>query len=203
MVRTQENRNRDKRAGLALPLRAVAALVVWLGVLSVVPQDGWAQKVPVMRDNAMVEAARRGDVATLQTAYANGMKADRQGINGLSPLHVAAQFGRSEAVAALLAMTKKVDHRDRDRQTALGHSVLNGHGDVVALLLAAGADPDRSGPNYEPPLVVAARRGDMAIVTALLDAGADVTLGDNTGRTALEWARAMRHEKIMAALEAR
>ena len=203
MMRTQENRNRRNRAGFSAPPGVLAAFVLWLGVFSLMSQNGRAQPVPVMRDNAMVEAARRGDVATLQTAYANGMKADRQGINGLSPLHVAAQFGRSEAVAALLAMTKKVDHRDRDRQTALGHSVLNGHGDVVALLLAAGADPDRSGPNYEPPLVVAARRGDMAIVTALLDAGADVTLGDNTGRTALEWARAMRHEKIMAALEAR
>ena len=80
---------------------------------------------------------------------------------------------------------------------------MHAHADVTALLLAAGADPNRSGPNYEPPLIVAARRGDEAIVLALLDAGADMTLADNTGRTALQWARALRHEKIVALLEAR
>lgn len=202
MVMTQENRP-IRSPGLSPRSSFLAALAFWLSVFSLMPQSGWAQKVPVMRDNEMVEAARRGDVVTLQTAYANGMKADRRGVNGLSPLHVAAQFGRTEAVAVLLDMTKKVDHRDRDRQTALGHSVVNGHGDVATLLLAAGADPDRSGPNYEPPLVVAARRGDVAMVAALLEAGADVTLGDNTGRTALEWARALRHERIIASLLAR
>ena len=181
------------------------ACILWFGATALwaAPYAASAQPVPVMRDNAMVEAARRGDFDTLTTAYTNGMKADRRGVNGLSPLHVAAQFGRAEAVAALLTMTKKVDHRDRNRQTALGHGVANGHADVVVLLLAAGADPDRSGPNYEPPLVAAARRGDLAMVTALLEAGADTGLGDNTGRTALQWARDLRHDDIMKALEAR
>lgn len=198
MMTTQENGNRCRRFGLWL-----GVMSLWLTALILIPQTGFAQPVPVMRDNEMVEAARRGDVATLQSAYANGMRADRRGVNGLSPLHVAAQFGRTGAVAALLTMTKKIDHRDRDRQTALGHSVVHAHADVTALLLAAGADPNRSGPNYEPPLIVAARRGDEAIVLALLDAGADMTLADNTGRTALQWARALRHEKIVALLEVR
>lgn len=197
MTKTQEIRN---MAACRFWARAVCLVLMVVGA---VPQAGQAQPVPVMRDNVMVEAARRGDVATLQTAHANGMKADRRGVNGLSPLHVAAQFGRTEAVAALLAMTKRVDHRDRDRQTALGHSVVNGHANAVILLLAAGADPDRSGPSYEPPLVVAARRGDLAVVTALLNGGADTALGDNTGRTAMHWARGLRHTKIIEALEAR
>ena len=198
MKRTQEIQ------GNRLWSRAHAAAMA-LGVLAFIfsSPDPSAQPVPVMRDNAMVEAARRGDVDALKTAFANGSKADRRGINGLSPLHVAAQFGRTEAVAALLGMTAKVDHRDRDRQTALGHSVVNDHADIAVLLLTAGADPDRSGANYEPPLVVAARRGNLDIVTALLQAGADRTLGDNTGRTALEWARVMRHMPIIAALEGR
>ena len=183
--------------------RIWACIMCFAATLWAAPYAVSAQPVPVMQDNAMVEAARRGDVDTLKTAYTNGMKADRRGVNGLSPLHVAAQFGRVEAVATLLTMTKKVDHRDRDRQTALGHAVANGHADVVALLLTAGADPDRSGPNYEPPLVAAARRGDLAMVTALLEAAADTGLGDNTGRTALQWARNLRHGDIIKALEAR
>lgn len=198
MMKTQENQIPYRRKPAHL-----RGFFFWLLAFSFMGQAGFAQPVPVMRDNVMVEAARRGDVEGVKLAAANGMRADRQGVNGLSPLHVAAQFGRTEVVAALLSMTKKVDHRDRDRQTALGHSVVYGHGDIVILLLAAGADPDRSGPNYEPPLVVAARQGNLAIVQALLDAGADTTLGDNTGRTALQWARSARHGKIIAALEAR
>jgi ankyrin repeat protein len=192
MLKTQE-----MRPGLTAVRNALLALIM------MVPLDVVAQPVPMVRDNVMVEAARRGDIAGLEAAHANGMKANRLGVNGLSPLHVAAQFGRTEAVAKLLTMTGKIDHRDRDRQTALGHSVVYGHSESAALLLAAGADPNRSGPNYEPPLVVAARQGNLDIVTALLAAGADTSLGDNTGRTALEWARLMRHLDIITALEAR
>jgi ankyrin repeat protein len=80
--------------------------------------------------------------------------------------------------------------------------VVNGHSEGVKKLLQAGADPDRSGANYEPPLVVAARRGDLESLEALLAAGADKSIGDNTGRTALDWARQARRSRLITLLEA-
>lgn len=162
-----------------------------------------AQPIPVVQDNELVEAARRGDIEVMKNALVSGMRGDRNGVNGLNALHVAAQFGHLAAVETLLQFKPKINHRSKERQTALGYAVLNGHGAIVQLLVRAGADPDRSGANYEPPLVVAARRGDKLSVEALLAADADRDLGDNTGRTALQWARQLRHREIIKLLEAR
>lgn len=192
------------------PLSAAARTKAWLGAFLVLisgffaaPLPLAAQPLPVVQDNYFIEAARRGDIEIMQNALTSGMRGDRNGVNGLSALHVAAQFGRLLAVETLLQHNPKIDHRSKERQTALGYAVLNGHGPIARVLLQAGADPDRSGANYEPPLVVAARRGDKISVEALLAAGADLSLGDNTGRTALEWARQARHGEIITLLEAR
>ena len=49
--------------------------------------------MPVMRDNALIEAARLGDLDRLKAAHASGLSVKIRGVNGLSALHVAANGG--------------------------------------------------------------------------------------------------------------
>jgi hypothetical protein len=83
---------------LTKPLLGAAGLFVLTALFMPV----LAQPVPVMRDNELVEAARRGDIATIDDAIASGMRADRNGVNGMNALHVAAQFGRIGALEHIL-----------------------------------------------------------------------------------------------------
>lgn len=161
-----------------------------------------AQQVPVVTDNVFIEAARAGDVEALKAAHAAGYSIDSLGRNGQSALHAAAEWGRLRAVQQLLDWDAKPDKRATTKHTAISYAVVYGHSEIIAALLAAKADPNRAGPNYEVPLITAARLGHETIVRLLIDANADVQETDGTGRTAAEWAREMRHPKILTLLRA-
>ena len=49
-------------------------------------------------------------------------------------------------------------------------------------------------------LMTAAYRGNLAIATRLLEGGADLTLRDNWGKTALDWARSNGTSEVEALL---
>ncbi len=179
----------------------IALIVAVLGALYLAaPAPVSAQRIPVLRDNPLIEAARIGDMDTLKAAHAAGLSFNTLGQNGQTALHVAAEWGHSTAVRQLLEWGAKPDRRSKTRHTALSYAVLYGHGEVVGLLLAAGANPNRAAFNSEMPLIMAVRHGRGAIVTQLLSGGADVHETDSTGRTALDWAREMRRPHIADAL---
>ena len=46
----------------------------------------------------------------------------------------------------------------------------------------------------------AAFHGNLAIATRLLEGGADLTLRDNVGKTALDWARSEGESEVVALL---
>lgn len=182
--------------------RRLAALIIILGSLTALPQTAAAQTMPVLRDNALIEAARAGHTEVLTTAQQNGAQLDRRGVNGQNALQVAAEWGRTDAVRLLLQWGAKPDLRGKNGHTALTQAVFYGRAEIVALLLAAGADVDRSGPDYETPLIMATRLGHAALVDALLAAGARVDETDATGRTAFDWARIQRDRDLTARLQA-
>jgi ankyrin repeat protein len=65
-------------------------------------------------------------------------------ILGQTPLFVAAQYGRPDAVARLLGAGAAVDGADKEGRTPLHAAAAAGHVDVVERLLAKGADPGRT-----------------------------------------------------------
>jgi len=62
--------------------------------------------------------------------------------DGGRPLHLAAEWGSTEVVGALVARTRDIDALDEGR-TALWNAVHNGRSDIVRILKEAGADPWR------------------------------------------------------------
>jgi len=141
-----------------------------------------------------------------------------------TPLHVAAEKGHTEVVAALLkaganpntpytnllGMLGSQTHAGSD--TPLWAAAVQGHTEVVAALLKAGADPNTPstlglGMLFSAtPLWAAAAQGHTEMVAALLKAGADPNtpftcgLGMLASATPLHVAAAQGHTEVVAAL---
>ena len=99
---------------------------------------------------------------------------------GISPLHLAAERNRDEALEALieagfdvnaeLSLERSKMFEDR-RTTVLYFAVLNNNIEAATMLLEAGANPNIDTFN---PLMVAVRQGCIRTVTLLVDYGANV-----------------------------
>jgi uncharacterized protein len=136
----------------------------------------------------LFEAAAVGDVEAVEAALTREPSA----LTGRSPdgwpaLHLAAYFGRAEAVEALLAAGADV-HALSDNEegnTAL-HAALAGRRvpRIVMALLGRGAGANtRAGAGYTP-LHIEAFHGDVAFIELLLAHGADAAARADDGRTA-------------------
>lgn len=124
--------------------------------------------------------------------------------DGFTPLHLAAFFGKAEAVKALLEAGAAVDAvtaNDLANQplhaAAAGRSI-----ETCRLLLAAGAAVDARQHGGFTPLHGAAQSGDAGMVELFLSAGADPTTPDDMGQTPAERAREAGHPDLADRLEA-
>lgn len=143
------------------------------------------------------EAAAVGDPALVREA----LRRDRTGIATRSPdgwpaLHLAAHFGRGDAVDTLLAAGADVRARSDNQlaNTAL-HAALAGRGDlrIVTSLLARGPDVNARAGGGFTPLHIAAFNGDVALLDVLLAHGAAAEARADDGRTALAIAEEKGH----------
>lgn len=146
------------------------------------------------------EAAALGDVARLRDAIG----ADREVVRGRSHdgwtlLHLAAFFGRGDAVDALLraGADPRAVSGNHEGNTPL-HAALAGRGDlrIVTALLSRGADVDQRAAGGYTPVHIAAFRGDPALLEPLLARGADATARTDEGRTALQIAEQQGHAVV-------
>jgi ankyrin repeat protein len=95
--------------------------------------------------------------------------------DGFAPLHLAAFFGRGDAVRLLLdrgADVGAVARNDMEVQ-ALHSAVAGGHRDIVAALLVGGADPNARQQGGITPLMAAEENDDTELVRLLMDHGAE------------------------------
>ncbi len=168
------------------------------------------------------EAAMKGEAAKLQVLLQTNLKlANLRGSVGLTPLHVAARFGRKEATEVLIRLGADVNAADR-----LGHTPLQiATGDVAGVLIRSGARPDIFSAsalgmkdwmveelNRAPTLVTfrdatgrtalhwAAIQGKTEMVEYLLTRHAEVNSKDNLGETALHLAAQARHRAVAETL---
>ena len=93
---------------------------------------------------------------------------------GVSPLYIAARFGKSDVVVALIRSGAEVDkfYRSVDSPypygTPLHAAVRSGWAEVVDMLLDAGADPNSHDPLVGSPLHLALRNGHPKIAQTLI-----------------------------------
>ncbi len=89
---------------------------------------------------ALVEAARRGDLATVKGLLGAGGDPDAQTALGNTALIYAARDGRIEIARTLIAHGASVNWIDGEGVTPLILAAYKDHGEVATLLLAQGAD---------------------------------------------------------------
>jgi uncharacterized protein len=141
------------------------------------------------------EAAALGDVFALRSAIENDDDARvRRSSDGWTPLHLAAFFGRDDAVALLIDHGAPLDAHSTNatRNTPL-HAALAGvtKASVVRRLIFAGAEVDSRGAHNITPLHLAASRGDSGLCDLLIARGADphAVMEDGTTPALLATAR--------------
>lgn len=114
------------------------------------------------------EAVRAGaPLAAFLPAHRNAVDDD-----GLTPLIIAVDSGRAEAVAELLLANASVDTSDAQGATALHYAGLLGAEALAEQLLAAGADPRKVDEDGNTPADAAREEGHEALASAMAEASA-------------------------------
>ena len=109
-------------------------------------QPGHAAPVPEndpgaqIRNAALMEASKIGDVGQIQALLADGAPVDAVDVQGYTPLYCATMYGQEQAVAALLAAGAEVDRENNNGVSPLIAAARDGVTAIAGVLLAAGAD---------------------------------------------------------------
>ncbi|MGS0740558.1 ankyrin repeat domain-containing protein [Glaciimonas sp. GG7] len=159
-------------------------------------------------DPNMVES-KRGDTGLIAALREDAMQSfnvlintpgvdlNARARNGDTALMIAAYKNNVVAVKALL---DKEAGPNTTGWTALHYAAAVGNNEIVQLLLDASAYIDAGSPNQTTPIMMAARAGKILTVKLLLDEGADVTLKNDVGMTAIDFAKQFEHQDIVDGL---
>lgn len=180
-------------------VRAVQILSFLCGISMPAAGCAWAGQIPAKsRGEASGEPLEKM-LEEIQNPQAR-MKRERQ-----TPLHVAAEDGKTNEVRRLLNDIAVVDAFDRWNRTPLHLAAERGHVGIVQELLASGADANATTKLGETPLFFALRywQGDenyaagkahwTMLANTLLAAGAKFDLTNSSGLTPLQLAASARN----------
>ncbi|MFC1761161.1 ankyrin repeat domain-containing protein [Planctomycetota bacterium] len=141
---------------------------------------------------ALHEAASRSPYRRMKSMawlIAQGADVNRRNKEGSTPLGVAMNRDRLDAVKYLLEHGADINCRDEDGMTPLLDAVLRHRLDGVQYLLEHGADVNCQDEHGRTPLRYAARWGHKESAGMLLEKDADITVQDSGGRTAMGLAK--------------
>jgi len=148
----------------------------------------------------LIEAVKRGDVATVRSLLKQKVDANATEPDGTTALHYAADRGDVQVVDALLVAGAAFNSPNRFGATAFGLASAKGFAPVMELLLQAGEDA-KAIVGGEPVLMMAARSGSVDAVKLLLAGGADPNVQEPTrNQTALMWASSEGHTAVVKTL---
>ncbi len=116
---------------------------------------------------------------------------------GRTPLTLAAELGRNEMAAALIAAGADVNLGNDKGSSALHLATVNGRADIVRLLLESGADIEARDALQRTPLITAAECKDLEVTRLLLANGADINAVAARGYTAILWGARNQHEEYV------
>lgn len=153
---------------------------------------------------AIFAAAMLGDTARLE-ALLSGNRALTETIStdGWTPLHLAAFFGKTEAVRLLLNKGAEVKRRSTNPMNNLAlHAAAAGrHTGVVKLLLEFGTPANAQQHGGWTALHAAAQHGDVEMAEILVQNGADISARADNQQRPLDLAVLKAHQKMVDFLE--
>jgi len=124
--------------------------------------------------------------------------------DGSTPLQWAVYDGNVAEVRRLLKAGANVSLANNYGASPMGLAAEVGNAEILKLLLDAGANADSPNPDGQTALMAVARTGNVAAAQLLIDHGATVdSMEKFGGQTALMWASARRHPKMMEFLIAK
>lgn len=117
-------------------------------------------------------------------------------------LYRAAGEGKVTDVVSLLKGGAEVNGRTRSGSYALNAAAVENNTEVIQILLAHGADPNVQNSQGDTPLICATKYagGKPTTVELLVDAGSDLGIKDNSGNTALDYAKTKGQADAIAIL---
>jgi ankyrin repeat protein len=152
----------------------------------IVPRPEALKPSPFTLEERYLDAARRGDMATLKLCLDKGVDANAKDGFARSALLLAVLNARNlEMVKLLQARGLPIDEPDVRGRTPLGYAAGNGQLEIVSYLLEQGAAADRKDGQGQTPLYHAVLIGSRESVLRLLAASADVNTRDQFGDTPL------------------
>ncbi len=135
------------------------------------------------------------------TALARAAGPEAAGVDGTTPLHLAARSNDVAAAEKLIRAGADVKAANRYGVTPLSLACEAGNAPMIKLLLEHGADAKTTLPGGETVLMAAARTGNLDAVKMLLDRGAEVNAKEAArGQSALMWAASEGHAAVVQAL---
>jgi ankyrin repeat protein len=155
---------------------------------------------------AIFAAAIQGNTGAIEKLLAaNRPLVSAVSSDGWTPLHLAAHFGKQEAVRLLLNKGAKADARSNNamQNTALHAAAAGRAAGVAALLLDHGASVNARQHGGWTPLHAAAQNGDIELARTLLEAGADVNARADNHQSPLDLALTKGQQAMVDWLEAR
>ena len=125
-------------------------------------------------DRMLLQAAKAGNILTVQEALASGANIKAQDNTGKTVLHWSASEGHESIVALLLEQGADINIQNKSGETAFYGAARNGHAGVVTLLLEKGAAIDARNQDGLTALHMAAFKGSASIASPLLEKGARI-----------------------------
>ncbi|CAG9817822.1 unnamed protein product [Phaedon cochleariae] len=122
-------------------------------------------------------------------------------MNGYTPLHVAAKFGRTEILRLLLDSGALVDVKTNNLHTPLHLACINNRTQIVKELLKCGdCKVDELDTEGNTSLFYACENNNMEIVKMLLLSGADCNIRNNAGKSAFQHCEENMQYRLMKIL---
>jgi len=150
-------------------------------------------------DTRLPEAARRGDLASIEALLRTHVAVDSAEGDGSTALHWAAYQDNLPLAAMLVKAHANVNATTRlEGLTPLFMACQNGDAAMIKLLLANGADASKPNSLGTTPLMIAASSGSVPAVTTLIEHGARVNAHENVHeQTALMFAAALGRADVI------
>jgi ankyrin repeat protein len=141
-------------------------------------------------NDAMVQAANRGDAAALTDMLAKGASPDSRDKMGMTALLNALMGQHLKAAKVLIEAGADVNATDSGGMVApIVFAINMKDADITKLLIEKHVNLNTAyGPAEQTPLLMATQLGDMQLVRMLIEAGADVTVQDKNGKNVMDYA---------------